>query len=167
MTRHEKIVLSLLSLFFVLGVGIRYWQKSHEKVDFRVESLPAPIAANLAQVVSSSGIADSQSSPHTSSAAMLSLAQNSSLRSSRKRKKTVQKNHSVSHSSTPPKVVNLNSATLQELEELPHIGPVTAQKIIDWRQAHGSFRNKEDLLEVSGIGLKTFEQLRSFITVDQ
>lgn len=62
-------------------------------------------------------------------------------------------------------VVNLNTATADELMELPNIGEVKAQAIIDYRKEHGGFSCKEDLLGVDGIGQKTYEQLMDKVTV--
>jgi competence protein ComEA len=55
--------------------------------------------------------------------------------------------------------VSLNSATLQQLDALPGIGPVTAQKILDWRKEHGRFTAITELQEVDGIGPKTYADL--------
>ena len=63
------------------------------------------------------------------------------------------------------KMVDLNRATIEDLERLPDIGPSTAQRIIDYRQQHGRFRRVEDLLEVQGIGPKTLEGLNDYVTV--
>ena len=60
--------------------------------------------------------------------------------------------------------VSLASATVEQLDELPGIGPVTAQKIVDWRSAHGPFRSVEDLDDVPGIGPGRIEQLRDLVT---
>ena len=54
--------------------------------------------------------------------------------------------------------------TLEQLDELPGIGPVTAQKIVDWRTSHGPFRSVEDLDAVPGIGPARIEQLRDLVT---
>lgn len=62
-------------------------------------------------------------------------------------------------------LVNLNTATLEQLESLPGIGPALAQRIIDHRHEHGPFRTVDDLLNVSGIGEKRLEELRSKVTV--
>jgi competence protein ComEA len=60
--------------------------------------------------------------------------------------------------------VSLASATVEQLDELPGIGPVTAQKIVDWRAAHGPFRSVDDLDDVPGIGPARIEQLRDLVT---
>lgn len=65
----------------------------------------------------------------------------------------------------PGGAVNLNSATLEQLDSLPGVGPVTAQSILDWRQENGRFTAVDDLLDVSGIGEKTLEDLRDRVTV--
>lgn len=63
-------------------------------------------------------------------------------------------------------LVNINTANASELENLPGIGPKKASAILQFRQENGSFKGIEGLLEVSGIGQKTFDQLAPFITVD-
>jgi competence protein ComEA len=67
---------------------------------------------------------------------------------------------------TPAALVNINTATLEELETLPGIGATRAQDILDYRQAHGGFKTIEDLQEVTGIGPATFEKIKPFITID-
>jgi len=61
--------------------------------------------------------------------------------------------------------ININFASLEELDTLPGIGPVTAQKIIDYRQANGPFQTPEAIMDVSGIGPATFERIKDLITV--
>jgi competence protein ComEA len=65
--------------------------------------------------------------------------------------------------SAPTAPVDLNSATAEQLDSLPGIGPVTAQKIIDYRQAHGPFRSVEDLDAIPGIGPSRIENLRGLV----
>lgn len=60
--------------------------------------------------------------------------------------------------------VSLSSATVEELDTLPGIGPVTAEKIVAWRDAHGPFRSVDDLDAVPGIGPTRIEQLRELVT---
>jgi competence protein ComEA len=60
--------------------------------------------------------------------------------------------------------VSLAMATVEQLDELPGIGPVTAQKIVDWRATHGPFRSVDDLDAIPGIGPARVEQLRDLVT---
>lgn len=62
-------------------------------------------------------------------------------------------------------VVNLNAASLEELQSLPGVGPVTAQSILTWREENGRFASVDDLLQVSGIGEKTLATLRDLVGV--
>jgi competence protein ComEA len=59
--------------------------------------------------------------------------------------------------------VHLNSATAEQLDALPGVGPVTAQKIVDYRQSHGAFSSVDDLDEIPGIGPARLEQLRELV----
>jgi competence protein ComEA len=61
--------------------------------------------------------------------------------------------------------VNLNTATAEQLDTLPGVGPVTAQAILDWREENGRFGSVEDLLDVKGIGDATLAELRDHISV--
>lgn len=62
--------------------------------------------------------------------------------------------------------VNINAATVAELDaQLPGVGPVLAQRIVDYRTAHGPFRDVRDLLKVEGIGQKKFDSLKDYVTV--
>jgi competence protein ComEA len=60
--------------------------------------------------------------------------------------------------------LSLATATAAELDELPGVGPVTAQKILDYRAEHGPFRSVDDLDAVPGIGPTRVEQLRELVT---
>ncbi|MCW2831213.1 MAG: DNA-binding protein [Aeromicrobium sp.] len=62
-------------------------------------------------------------------------------------------------------VVNLNTATLEQLDTLPGVGPVTAEAIISWRDENGGFTSVDDLLDVKGIGDATLAELRDRVTV--
>lgn len=61
--------------------------------------------------------------------------------------------------------ININTATSEELETITGIGPSTAEKIIDYRKNHGGFLSIEDLMNVKGIGEKTFEKFKDKITI--
>jgi competence protein ComEA len=63
-------------------------------------------------------------------------------------------------------LIPINSATLEEIETLPEIGPATAQAIIDYREANGDFRNLDDLDQVYGIGPQLLETLAPLLSFD-
>ena len=65
--------------------------------------------------------------------------------------------------SSPSAPLDLNSATLEQLESLPGVGPVTAQKILDYRQAHGAFHSVAELDGVPGIGPAHMAQLKGLV----
>jgi len=70
---------------------------------------------------------------------------------------------SVTASASTP--LNLNAATVAQLEALPGIGRATAERIVEYRQKNGSFKKAEDLMNVRGIGEKNFLKLKPLITV--
>jgi competence protein ComEA len=62
-------------------------------------------------------------------------------------------------------IININTASLEELDRLPGIGPSIAQKIIDYRQQNGPFTILEEVQNVSGIGPAKYEQIKDLITL--
>ena len=61
--------------------------------------------------------------------------------------------------------INLNTATVAQLETLPGIGKSTAERILEYRQKNGGFKKVEDLMNVRGIGEKSFLKMKALITV--
>jgi comEA protein len=66
----------------------------------------------------------------------------------------------------PGKKININSAYAADLQLLPGIGEIIAERIIDYREQKGSFKKPEDIKKVKGIGDKKFEQIKDYITVE-
>ena len=66
---------------------------------------------------------------------------------------------------TPVAVVNINTATSAELVTLPGVGAATATRILEYRQKNGGFKKLEDIMNVRGIGEKTFLRLKPLITI--
>ena len=66
---------------------------------------------------------------------------------------------------TPGRVIDPNLASKADLETLPGIGPVMAQRIIDYRRAHGPYKKIADLRKVSGIGRKKLEKIKPYLTI--
>jgi len=67
----------------------------------------------------------------------------------------------------PPHPVNLNTASAAELQQVPGIGPATADKILQARKSYGSFKSVDDLQAIKGIGPKKLEKMRKYLTVDK
>src|SRR5215510_1004744 len=65
----------------------------------------------------------------------------------------------------PAKPVNINTATSEQLQAVPGIGPATAEKIIQMRRSYGAFKSVEDLRAIRGIGPKRLEKMRKYLTV--
>lgn len=86
---------------------------------------------------------------------------------------TQQNNNETDNTETQPTdeniqevlIININTATKDDLISLPYIGGVKAQAIIDYRTTNGPFKTIEDIVNVKGIGPKTLEKLRPYITV--
>ncbi len=81
-------------------------------------------------------------------------------------KKVEKKKKVINEKSIPPDILNINTATLVELEKLPRIGPATAKNIVEYRKENGSFKTKDELSKVKRIGPKTLELIKPFIRVD-
>ena len=69
-------------------------------------------------------------------------------------------------SSNASGVVNINTASASELALLPRVGEKSAQRIVDYRKEHGPFKKTADLMQVKGVGAKTFELMSPYLAVD-
>ena len=69
------------------------------------------------------------------------------------------------YSETSNKKIDINSASVTELQKLPRIGEKVAQRIIDFRKQHGEFKKIEEIMKVKGIGEKTFKLIKDLIVV--
>jgi competence protein ComEA len=63
-------------------------------------------------------------------------------------------------------LININTAALEELDALPGVGPTIAQRIIDYREQNGAFSTIEEIMDVSGVGPTTFDNIKDLITVN-
>ena len=62
-------------------------------------------------------------------------------------------------------LISLNTSSASQLEDLPGVGPALAGRIVDWREANGGYKTKEDLLNVAGIGDKLFASIKDLVTL--
>jgi competence protein ComEA len=67
---------------------------------------------------------------------------------------------------TPAGVVNINTATAEQLQLLPRVGPALAARIIDFREANGAFRSVDEIVAVKGIGEAALERLRPYLATN-
>jgi competence protein ComEA len=65
----------------------------------------------------------------------------------------------------PKKPININTATVTELMQLPKVGAKTAERIVSFRKQHGGFRRLEEIMDVKGIGEKSFAKLKPYLTL--
>lgn len=141
LTRSEQIAFVAVGLLIVGGVAFQHFRSANSKYN-----LEAP-NANWHEVASSKS---GDSSPENKFSKELNEI------------RTQTRGGSAAEPSAP---LNLNSATLQDLEALPGIGPVRAKDILVAREMRKGFAHVEDLLEVPGIGEVTLEKLKPFIMI--
>ncbi len=79
--------------------------------------------------------------------------------------KTITQNPSQTQAPTQSGKINLNTASASSLDSLPGIGPSYAKRIIDYRETNGGFKAIEEVMNVKGIGPKTFEKMKDKITI--
>jgi len=71
----------------------------------------------------------------------------------------------IEDESQDPLTVDINTADIEELDELPEVGPSTAESIVEYRQTNGQFSSVDELEEIPGIGSETLKQIAPFATV--
>lgn len=67
----------------------------------------------------------------------------------------------------PAQPVNINAANSEQLQQVPGIGPATAEKILQMRKSYGPFKSVDDLLAIRGLGAKRLEKMRKYLTVSK
>lgn len=138
-TQKERFVFQFLIISVAIGQSVRTIQKTYFKPDFSEK-----IENEIAEFKSLSIDIDESKLNYT------------------------QENLSKSDDIKPKisvKSLDVNTASKNDLMTLPKIGPVTAEKIIQYRDDFGPFKSIEDLLKIKGIGQKTLDQLKPFIQI--
>jgi comEA protein len=137
-TRNELTALIILSTVFLAGSAIKLWS-------------PRRAMIPLHQVYAYAAL-DSQ---------FLALSRTMQDTASSPRRTVANKRSAI----PPQHSININSATQEELQALPGIGPAIAGRIIAYRTAHGQFTSVDNIADVKGIGPRTVERIRPFIVV--
>jgi competence protein ComEA len=96
-------------------------------------------------------------------AAIVGIAVSAAAASAQNKATTPKAAATATATATAP--VNLNTATAEQLATIPGVGPKMAERIIDYRQKNGGFKKVEDLMNVSGVGEKSFLKMKPLITV--
>jgi comEA protein len=141
LTRQERLVIQFLALFFLIGCGIyiiRNLARDDTPPDFQSGESEAREFKERADLIDSVYFS----------------------------KQSGQANQAPTVESESVGRLNLNSATKTELMRLPNIGEVTAQRIIDYRNTHQGFSSVDELIEVKGIGDKTFKRIKDEVSVE-
>lgn len=133
-----KAGMLVTTVLLVVWIG---WPASHD---------PAPIAAVM------SGEGEHQET----------VPRDEPIPVARSAQQTTSEIPTVVRSKDKPGKLDLNRATAEELQHLPGIGPVLAQRVIEQRTKHGPFHTVDDLRDVKGIGKKRMDQLRPLLAVD-
>lgn len=107
----------------------------------------------------------SQSASGNYSSGDSTVSSSQAVYSSSKTISSTSSSKSTTSKATVSEPVNINTATLEQLESVPYIGPTKAQAIIDYRSAHGKFSSIDGLDNVKGIGSKTIEKIRKYLTI--
>ena len=145
LTRNERIALIVLVSLLLVGSVISWLDKRNPEMieEFQVVpgTPPPPVDQSIAQSKESTA---SKSPAHHS---------------------VNHKRNRASEDGPAKSKVNVNSATAEELQALPKIGPTMARRIIEYRSQHGLFRSLEDLAQVQGIGTKTLMALDSLVVI--
>ncbi len=142
LTRQERFVIQFLALFFLIGSGIHLFRENvlkDDSIKFLSEEVEAREFRDRAKQIDSVYFSA---------------------------EKVAKKKKPVSDVITVAQTINLNSASAEDFMRLPKIGKVTAQRIIDYRSKHGRFSSIDELLNVKGIGEKTFERIKGEVTIE-
>ncbi|NIA29287.1 MAG: hypothetical protein GWP06_05140 [Actinobacteria bacterium] len=146
-TRQEQKFILFLLASFIVGLGINLFKKSgYQKGEENWSAEHDSIFTRFERISGASGNENSYSNYP-------------------KVHKIKQPNFQPDKKSIVGKV-NINTADIEMLQSLPGIGPSMAQRIIDYRRSFGPFQSTGDLINIKGIGPKTFDKLKKAVTVN-
>lgn len=151
-TRSETRVLLLLLFILFAGLGLKLFvNNSSSKSNFDYKKAEKIFSQN-----SSLNINDT--TPQNSE----TIVEDDTLKTTNSKSKTKTKKGE----NLAEKSININTASKDQLIQLPGVGNSTADKIIEYRETHGGFKRIEDIMKIKGIGQKKFDKMKVFLTVE-
>lgn len=145
-TRNETIVIVTLSLSFLAGLGLQHLRTSNPRPGEDDPLFNYAVSDSIFQSKASRPLDTLANSP----------ADTNTIQTSSKH---------VKRGNAPHSIININTATKNELMELPGIGETYAERILIYRNDHGPFRSVDELENISGIGKKKLEKIKPFAKV--
>lgn len=154
--KYKYILLAVVALIILAGSFVLFWQIQRQQLS-QGDSSPDELKAQIANLNKKIDDLNKQ----------IELARSQSPTVQSKSYTTTSSEGRVAGESSERNigVINLNTASAQELDSLPGIGPTYAQRIIEYRQANGGFKSIEEIQNVKGIGPKTFEKFKDQIAI--
>ena len=171
----NTIIGVLLGLLVAGMIWLTARQPSGDAVPLRPPPTPAPVSVHVTGAVVAPGVYQIPENSRVSDAiaaagGLLPIADDESLNMAAivedGTKLTIAKSDFYNVDAQGSSRVNINTASLDDLDTLPGIGPSTAQAIIDYRRQFGNFQRADEITEVPGIGPATYERIKDQITVD-
>jgi len=154
-TKQEKIFICFLLCGILIGAGIELYQH----------------VSTSSKTTQKQKIEDFERQIHKKAALIDSLLDERTLFSEQdnfsNNKKLLTKSNNINKSTQNKLFIEINTATIAELVQLPQIGPVIANRIVEYRNAHGAFKNIDDLIKVKGIGKKKLNTIKPYIYINQ
>ena len=172
LSRAEQAALLILIALLLAGAAVLTYARGKHSADLATGQpifVPAPAGAIASQPASAAGAGGT---PPVANAAPTDVALSGSAASAAHARAKPQTRRAAAASAQPPRggLVSLNSATEKELDALPGIGPVFAQRIVAYREqrkreGRRGFESKDELLNVPGIGPKRYAAIRDLVTL--
>lgn len=153
-TKQEKFFISFLIAGLLVGSGIKLYQSHFKTVNDAVQT--KKIDDFEKEIIEKAALIDSSIDKRAFSVEKDTFSIN---------KKIFVFNDTRGKSNQRILLVEINTASVDELVQLPRIGPVIANRIIEYRNANGAFKNIADLVKVKGIGQKKLESIKPFIYI--
>lgn len=148
-----------LIVLILAGAGLLIWRENYSRpsAELRIKNLESRLSELESKMQETSN--NSQTNSNSPAGAQAANAQTTTEQG------TVAGTATSTKSTVPVGKVNINTASVAQLDTLPGIGPAYAQRIIDYRIAHGAFKTIDELDNVKGIGKATIDKFRDMITL--